>query len=112
MNAAGDAHRRNKQLMEPSVKQHDSIVRAAIAGVLAFSSLAVAGTVLAAEDGKEQCAGIVKAGQNDCATSTNACHGHATADQSPEAWIYLPKGTCERISGAHIVNVKDPTPKK
>ena len=94
------------------MKQHDSIVRAAIAGVLALSSLAAVGTALAAEDGKEQCAGIVKAGQNDCATSTNACHGHATAESSAEAWIYLPKGTCERIAGGHIVNVKDPTPKK
>ncbi len=94
------------------MKQHDSIIRAAIAGVLAFSSLAVAGTALAADDGKEQCAGIAKAGKNDCATSMNACHGHATADSTAEAWIYLPKGTCERITGGHVVNVKDPTPKK
>jgi len=94
------------------MKQPDSTLRAAIAGVLALSSLAVAGTVLAAQDGKEQCAGIVKAGQNDCATSTNACHGHATAESAAEAWIYLPKGTCERITGGHVVNVNDPTPKK
>jgi len=94
------------------MSQHDSKIRAAIAGVLAFSSLAVAGTVLAAEDGKEQCAGIVKAGKNDCATSTNACHGHATADSTAEAWVYLPKGTCERLSGGRVVNVKDPTPRK
>jgi uncharacterized membrane protein len=94
------------------MKQHDSIVRGAIAGLLALSGLAVAGTSLAAEDGKEQCAGIVKAGKNDCATSTNACHGHATVDSSAEAWVYLPKGTCERLAGGRIVNVKDPTPKK
>jgi len=94
------------------MKQHDSILRAAVAGVLAFSSLAVAGTALAAEDGKEQCAGIVKAGKNDCATSTNACHGHATADSTAEAWVYLPKGTCERLTGGHVVKVKDPTPKQ
>jgi uncharacterized membrane protein len=80
--------------------------------VLAFSGLVVAGSALAANDGKEQCAGIAKAGQNDCATSTNACHGHATADQTAEAWIYLPKGTCDRIAGGRVVNVKDPTPKK
>ncbi len=94
------------------MKQHDSTIRAAIAGVLALSALAAAGTAFAAEDGKEQCAGIAKAGQNDCATSMNACHGHATADSTAEAWIYLPKGTCQRITGGHIVNVKDPTPKK
>jgi uncharacterized membrane protein len=94
------------------MNQHDSIVRAAIAGVLACAGLAVAATTLAAESGQEQCAGIVKAGKNDCATSTNACHGHTTVDSSAEAWIYLPKGTCERLSGGHVVNVKDPTPKK
>jgi uncharacterized membrane protein len=92
--------------------KHDSILKAAITGVLAFSGLVVAGTALAADDGKEQCAGIAKAGQNDCATSTNACHGHATADQTAEAWIYLPTGTCGRIAGGRVVNVKDPTPKK
>lgn len=92
--------------------KHDSILKAAITGVLAFSGLVVAGTALAANDGKEQCAGIAKAGQNDCATNTNACHGHATADQTAEAWIYLPKGTCDRIAGGRVVNVKDPTPKK
>jgi uncharacterized membrane protein len=94
------------------MKHHDSIVRAAISGVLALSTFAVVGTAVSAENGQEQCAGIVKAGKNDCATSTNACHGHATEDSSAEAWIYVPKGTCERISGGHIVNVKDPTPKK
>jgi uncharacterized membrane protein len=92
--------------------KHDSILKAAITGVLAFSGLVVAGTALAANDGKEQCAGIAKAGQNDCATSTNACHGHATADQTAEAWIYLPKGTCDRIAGGRVVKVKDPTPNK
>ncbi len=95
------------------MKQHDSILRATIAGVLALSTLAVAGTAsAAADDGKEQCAGIAKVGQNDCATSMNACHGHATAESLSEAWIYLPKGTCERISGGRVVTVKDPTPKK
>lgn len=90
----------------------DSILKAAITGVIAFSGLVAASTSFAANEGKEQCAGITKAGQNDCATSTNACHGHATADQTAEAWIYLPKGTCERIAGGRVVNVKDPTPNK
>ena len=67
---------------------------------------------MAADIDKEQCAGVIKAGKNDCATSTNACHSHVTVNNSPEAWIYLPKGTCERIAGAHVVMVKDPSPKK
>lgn len=81
------------------------------------SALAVAGaattTIASAADGdKEQCAGIIKAGKNDCATVNNACHGHVEKDSTAEAWIYLPKGTCERLSGARVVMVKDPSPKK
>lgn len=81
------------------------------------SALAVAGTgtssvAFAADGDMEQCAGIIKAGKNDCATNTNACHGHVEKDGSPEAWIYLPKGTCDRLSGARVVMVKDPSPKK
>ena len=90
----------------------DSLLRLAISGVLAFSGAAVASTAWAADEDKEQCAGVVKAGKNDCATATNACHGHVDSDANANAWIYVPKGTCERIVGAHIVNVKDPTPKK
>lgn len=59
----------------------------------------------------EQCAGVIRAGRNDCATSTNACHGHVEVDGDPEAWIYVPAGTCDKIAGARIVHVVDPTPK-
>ncbi|HSC09276.1 MAG TPA: DUF2282 domain-containing protein [Steroidobacteraceae bacterium] len=89
----------------------DRLLRLAVSSVLALSAVSVAGGAVAAEPDKEQCAGIIKAGKNDCATSTNACHGHVAVDSSPEAWIYLPKGTCERLVGGRIVSVKDPTPK-
>ncbi len=84
---------------------------------LAIGSMVVAGAVTvttgahAADASMEQCAGVVKAGKNDCATSTNACHGHVTTDANPEAWIYVPKGTCAKIAGARVVKVVDPTPK-
>jgi len=54
----------------------------------------------------------VKAAKNDCATSTNACHGHVTSDANTEAWIYVPKGTCDRIVGGHVVHVAEPPPEK
>lgn len=92
--------------------RNDSLLRLALSSVLALSSAAFASSAVAAEEDKEQCAGIIKAGKNDCATSTNACHGHVETDAHPEAWIYVPKGTCERIVGARVVNVVDPTPKK
>jgi uncharacterized membrane protein len=89
-----------------------SVLKLAVSGVLALSGAALVTSALAADEATEQCAGIVKAGKNDCATSTNACHGHVTTDSNPEAWIYVPKGTCERLVGGRMVMVVDPTPKK
>lgn len=89
-------------------------IRLAITSVLALSGAAFATSAIAADDNsdKEQCAGIIKAGKNDCATATNACHGHVEVDANPNAWIYVPKGTCERLVGGRVVRVVDPTPKK
>jgi uncharacterized membrane protein len=90
----------------------NSLYMSAVTAALAVAGAATGGVAMAADGGMEQCAGIIKAGKNDCATSTNACHGHVEKDASPEAWIYLPKGTCERLAGGRVVMVKDPTPKK
>jgi uncharacterized membrane protein len=87
-----------------------NLLRAAMTSLLAVGATSVATSALAEEAKQEQCAGVIKAGRNDCATSTNACHGHVTTDSHPEAWIYLPAGTCERIVGARVVKVVDPTP--
>jgi uncharacterized membrane protein len=91
--------------------RNSNLLHAAMTSLLAIGAASVATTVVAEEAKQEQCAGVIKAGKNDCATSTNACHGHVSTDSHPEAWIYLPAGTCERIEGAHVVNVVDPTPK-
>jgi len=88
------------------------MLQVAISGVLALAGTAIASTAFAADDSKEQCAGIVKAGKNDCATATNACHGHVTSDANAQAWIYVPKGTCDRIVGGQIVQVAEPPPAK
>jgi uncharacterized membrane protein len=84
-----------------------TLLRVAMTTALAVGA---AGAALA-DHHQEQCAGVIKAGKNDCATSTNACHGHVATDANPEAWIYVPKGTCEKIVGARVVKVADPTPK-
>lgn len=80
----------------------DRIIQSAFASLLAVGLAAGASQVLAAKDDNEKCAGIVKAGKNDCGTSKNACAGQVKADNDVEAWIYVPKGTCERIAGGHI----------
>lgn len=90
----------------------DRTVKMAIAGALALGAIGTSTSALAAKPAMEQCAGIVKAGKNDCATTANACHGHVESDSNPMAWVYLPAGTCDRLVGAHVVHVNDPTPTK
>jgi uncharacterized membrane protein len=91
----------------------DQVIRSAFASLVAAGALAYAANGIAADmdhSKEEKCAGVIKAGKNDCATSKNQCHGHVTVDRSPEAWIYVPKGVCEKISGAYLTSAIDPTP--
>lgn len=79
------------------------LVSAAISSVLALG----AGSAAIADEAKpetEACAGIVKAGMNDCGTSEHACAGMSKEDYSPEDWITLPKGTCEKIAGGTVLD--------
>jgi uncharacterized membrane protein len=90
------------------VNSKQRLLCAAVSGVFAVAAASVA---YADHENEEQCAGVIKAGKNDCATSRNKCHCHVNVDGDSEAWIYVPKGTCERIAGARVVSVVDPTPK-
>ncbi len=89
------------------------LLRAAVTTVLAMGIGSMASAAHAADDhsGDEQCAGVIKAGKNDCSTSMNDCHGHVESDANAMAWIYVPKGTCDKILGAHLVKVTEPAPK-
>jgi len=95
------------------MKNSDRMIRSAFASLFAVGALAFAGQSMAADNDhskEEKCAGVIKAGKNDCATSKNECHGHVKTDRDAEAWIYVPKGTCEKISGAYLSAAIDPTP--
>ena len=50
----------------------------------------------------EKCYGIALAGKNDCFTPKNSCAGTTAQDAERQAWVYLPKGTCERIVDAEL----------
>ena len=80
----------------------EQIIRSAIAGLLALGVSAASSQAIAAPGDNEKCAGIVKAGKNDCGTSKSSCAGTAKVDRDPEAWVYLPKGTCEKIAGGTV----------
>jgi uncharacterized membrane protein len=84
------------------MKQADLIIRSAVASVLALGLATAGGQALAAKEGMEKCAGIAKAGKNDCGTSKHACSGQAAMDGGDE-WVYVPKGTCDKIVGGKVV---------
>jgi uncharacterized membrane protein len=50
----------------------------------------------------EKCYGVVKAGENDCFGNGNTCGGTSKKDGDPQAWIYVPKGTCKKIVGGKL----------
>ena len=80
------------------------LIASSLASLIAVSLSMAASSAFAAKDDVEKCAGIVKAGKNDCGTSKSACAGTTKADRDPEAWITVPKGTCERIAGGMVTN--------
>lgn len=79
-----------------------SLINAAIASAL----LVAATTTVHADDSapqSEKCYGIAKAGKNDCkAGAGTSCAGSSTKEANPDAWIYVLKGTCEKIVGGNL----------
>ena len=55
-----------------------------------------------AKEGFEKCAGIAKAGQNDCAAKGHSCAGRAKKDGDSKEWLYVPTGTCDKIVGGRV----------
>lgn len=84
------------------MKNTKTVVSSALAGVMALGLMAASDAAFAAKDGAEKCYGVSKAGKNDCQTANSSCAGSATADGQKDAWIYVPKGTCEKLSGGGL----------
>lgn len=79
-----------------------------VTGALGISALAIATYAHAAPkwakkgDVLEKCAGIAKAGKNDCGANGHDCAGQAKKDSDPEEWVYVPKGVCDKIVGGRV----------
>ena len=65
-------------------------------GMLTAATAQAAGAAVCAE--QERCYGIARAGKNDCATSSSACSGSARQDNQKDAWVYVPKGMCQKVA--------------
>jgi uncharacterized membrane protein len=73
------------------------ILAGAVAAALAAPAI---GTAAAADN--EKCYGIAAAGQNDCQAAGNSCAGQVSQAARGDAWIYVPAGTCQKISGGSL----------
>jgi len=64
-----------------------------------MTALATAAEPVSAVEEQEKCYGISKAGQNDCAsTGDTTCAGTSKVDYDQNAWKFVAKGTCEKIT--------------
>lgn len=90
-------------------KFNKATVNTLIAGAFA-TTMGAAGAASAMEHehgasaDMEKCYGVVKAGNNMCASANNShsCAGMATTDADGNEWISLPKGVCEQLAGGSL----------
>ncbi len=87
------------------------VVNSALAGVVALgASLAMmsAQAVPPQPEAWEKCAGIAKKGMNDCGAlnGKHGCAGQAASNNDPNEWVYVPQGTCTKITGGSVAKVK------
>ena len=75
--------------------------RIAIAAALA-AAITLPAVSVHAQGMTEKCYGIAKSGRNDCQTDKSSCAGTAKKDGQPDAWVAVPKGTCEKIVGGSL----------
>ena len=97
------------------MKEQNKIIGAALSSLVALGT--VGSTAAHAVPGEtvkvwEKCAGIAKAGQNDCGAldGSHGCAGQAAIDNDDKEWVYVPKGTCSKITGG-VVKAEKPAKK-
>lgn len=83
------------------MKITDTLLQLSIATLLVLTSNQAFAAKAQAAD-MEKCYGISKAGMNDCETATASCASSATKDGQRDAFIFLPKGICNRIVGGEL----------
>jgi len=87
--------------------ENKKLMSATLAAVVALGISAFPEDAEAAKKGMEHCYGVVKAGFNDCGAKSHGCAGQGKVDSSDQEWIYLAKGTCDKL-----VNGSTEAPKK
>lgn len=89
------------------MRHSSTILAATIAGI---ASLGATQAFAVPDQPKawEKCAGVAKAGKNDCGALNGAhgCAGQAPQDNMDTEWVYVPAGTCTKITGGVVAKVK------
>jgi uncharacterized membrane protein len=76
------------------------LVASAMTAAIALSGCG--GTAKIVSTTTEKCFGVAQAGKNDCATEAHGCKGQAMATRSSGDFIYMPLGTCEKLTGGNL----------
>jgi uncharacterized membrane protein len=79
-----------------------TVIMSAVALAFTMAATADAGPAPKPKFEAEKCYGVAKAGKNDCETKNSSCAGTSRRDNQTDAWIYMPKGTCDRIVNASL----------
>lgn len=74
-----------------------------IAAAAVAAAISAAATMPASAADMEKCYGVAKAGSNDCAAGPGtSCAGTSTKDGQKNAWMLVPKGTCDKLVGGSL----------
>ncbi len=94
------------------MNNQDTTAKLALAGIVALGTAMAGGSALAAVPDAptewEKCAGVAKMGMNDCGAldGKHQCAGQSTEDDSANEWVYVPAGTCTKLTGGTVAAVK------
>ncbi len=98
-------------MKEKTTKKSRVLAGAAVANILVLGATmsTVAFAVPDAPKNWEVCAGIAQEGKNDCgslAKGGHECAGQAKASNLDTEWVYVPEGTCAKITGGIKIKSK------
>jgi uncharacterized membrane protein len=103
LSRAGHAPTTNPHQEISGMNTKKALIVSAMGGLFALGQLgASAEPAPTPKFDAEKCYGLAKAGKNDCAANGHACQGQAKAEANAKEWIYVPKGTCERIANGSL----------
>lgn len=100
-----------KNEKEEIMSIQSKVVKSAGIGLLAVGSTLLSQQVLAVPSAPsvwEKCGGIVQAGKNDCASmdGKHQCAGQSSLQNAASEWVYVPEGTCSKITGGVVLATK------